>query len=63
MAEVQALHEAQVRGVLEKYAVLRKVVSQYNGRLYEAAAAGMPQGSAAAAAAAAVATPGRPVYA
>ncbi|KAG1680572.1 hypothetical protein FOA52_015019 [Chlamydomonas sp. UWO 241] len=36
MVEVQAMHESQVRGVLEKYAVLRKVVSQYNGAVVEA---------------------------
>ena len=36
MAEVQAHHDAQVRAVLEKYSVLRKVVQQYNQRLMQA---------------------------
>ena len=39
MAEVQAHHDAQVRAVLEKYSVLRKVVQQYNQRLGQAVAA------------------------
>ena len=40
MAETQAQHEAQVRSVLEKYSVLRKVVTQYNQRISQAVAAG-----------------------
>lgn len=36
MAETQAQHEAQVRAVLEKYSVLRKVVTQYNLRISQA---------------------------
>ena len=40
MSETQAQHEAQVRAVLEKYSVLRKVVTQYNQRIGQAIAAG-----------------------
>ena len=51
MAETQAMHEAQVRAVLEKYSVLRKVVTQYNLRISQALSNGAvvgptPQGSA-----------------
>lgn len=36
MAEMQTAHETSVRGVLEKYATLRAVVSQYNSKIIEA---------------------------
>jgi len=54
MAELQSQHEAQVKAVLEKYSVLRKVVTQYNQRISQAistgvggsSGVGLPQGCA-----------------
>ncbi|GAX76844.1 hypothetical protein CEUSTIGMA_g4290.t1 [Chlamydomonas eustigma] len=40
MAEMKAQHEFQVRSVLDKYAVLRKMVNQYNTRIVDSITSG-----------------------
>ncbi|PNW87955.1 hypothetical protein CHLRE_01g008450v5 [Chlamydomonas reinhardtii] len=44
-AEVAAHKDARVRGVMDKYAMLRRAVSDYNRKLEAAVAPGLPPGS------------------